>query len=1096
MKRNLLIYIFLVVFVGGALNLNAQRRNNSSTTTDTLLKSSALSGLKFRSIGPSFASGRVADFAVNPNNFSEWYIAFASGGIWKTINNGQTFDPIFDNYGSYAIGCLAIDPTNTNVIWAGTGENNHQRALGYGDGVYKSVDRGKSWKNMGLKESRQIGMIAINPQNPNIVFVAAEGSAWGPGGDRGLYKTTDGGQNWTKVLEISENTGVNNVVIDPNNPQIMYATSEQRRRRQFTKIGGGPETAFYKSDDGGDTWRKISAGLPGGHLGGMGIAISPVNTDYVFLIIEAQDDNGGFYRSTDRGESWQKMSSYTTSGQYYNEIYCDPINIDKIYSMATYSKYSDDAGKTWKSISNNNRHVDDHAFWVNPTNTQHFIIGGDGGAYITYDGGANYFHVGNLATTQYYRVAVDNQKPFYWVYGGTQDNNSHAGPSQSLVEDGIPNSEWITTLGGDGFWSTADPTNPNIIYAEYQYGNIFKYFKNTGEKIKIKPFPLAHELTYRWNWDAPFLISHSQNTRLYMAANKVFRSDDGGLSWKTISNDLTAQIDRNSFPVMGKFWSSNAVKKDISTSQYGTIVTLAESTLKPGLLYVGTDDGIIQICDDATADNPTWRKISKFPGVPEYTLVSDIYPSNFDENVVFATFNNEKSNDLKPYVLKSSDKGATWTLITKGLPENGPVYSVVQDFEKDNLIFCGTEFGFYTSVDAGENWIKFSNGLPTIAVRDIALQKDQCDIAIATFGRSFYILDDYSALRTVSEDFLQNNDAFIFDIPVAEMYMPKGGRYGQGATYYNGTNPDFGANITFYLKDVPKTQKQTRLEKEKELFKNGDPIPQLTWRQMEDEAREIAPYLVFTIADQNGNEIRKINKKPSKGINRFDWDLHFPGIYPQGLTSDFDPFKNSSSFIMVMPGTYKVKMGMVVRGEYTDLTDYKSFEVKPLTNLNLTNTQRQEFVDFQIEVMDMLRIMWATLNYQEKLRENLTAFKQVAASLPSLDFAVMQEIDDAIAQLDTLHYKIYGVEEKASWEEVPPQILPIWNRMQVVLAPHWQASHTITQTERDNFVIVKNQFGDVHAAIKNIGQVVIPNLQQKLIDAGAPGLPGVLPDWN
>lgn len=1096
MKNKLLVLSFIIIFSISSFNLQAQRRSNNSATTDTLLKSSALSGLKFRSIGPTYASGRVADFAVNPNNFSEWYIAFASGGVWKTVNNGLTFNPVFDNYGAYSIGCLAMDPTNSNVVWAGTGENNHQRALGYGDGVYKSVDDGKSWKNMGLKESRQIGMIAINPQNPNIVFVAAEGSAWGPGGDRGLYKTTDGGETWTKVLEISENTGVNNVVIDPNNPQIMYCTSEQRRRRQFTKIGGGPETAFYKSDDGGDNWRKVTSGLPSGDLGGMGIAISPVNSDYVFLIIEAADDKGGFFRSTDRGESWSKMSSYTTSGQYYNEIYCDPVNINKLYSMATYSKYTVDAGKTWKNIGNNNRHVDDHAFWINLTNPNHFIIGGDGGAYITYDAGANYFHVGNLPTTQYYRVAVDNQKPFYWVYGGTQDNNSHAGPSQSLVEEGIPNSEWITTLGGDGFWSVADPTDPNIIYAEYQYGNIFKYFKNTGEKIQIKPYPKADELTYRWNWDAPFLISPHKNTTLYMAANKVFRSDNGGISWTTISDDLTAQIDRHSFKVMGKYWSSDAVKKDISTSQYGTIVAMAESTVKSGLLFVGTDDGVIQICDNATSSNPTWTKTDNFPGIPKYTFVSDIYPSNFDESVVFASFYNLKSDDLKPYVMKSVDKGKTWKMITEGLPENGPVYSIVQDFENENLLFCGTEFGFYTSVDGGANWLKLSTGLPTIAVRDIALQKDQCDIAIATFGRSFYILDDYSPLRKVSEDLLQNNEALIFDIPVAEMYMPKGTRYGQGATYYHGTNPDFGATFTFYLKEVPKTLKDIRLEKEKELFKNGEPILQLSWREMEDEAREIAPYLVFTITDENGNEIRKINKKPSKGINRITWDLHFSGIYSQDYTSDFDPFEKNSSFIMVMPGTYKVKMGMVVRGEYSDLTDYKNFEVKPITNLNLTDADRQEFVDFRLDVMEVLKVLWASLNYYEHLYENLNAFKQVAVSLPTLDYSVVVEIDDAIAQLDTLKYKIYGPDAKASWEEVPPQIMPIWKRMQAVLSPHWQASHTITQTERDNFEIVKNDFGEVHAQIKNIGEVVVPSIQQKLVDAGAPGLPGVLPDWN
>ncbi len=1078
------------------VNAEAQRRNHNTEPVDTLFTSSVLSGLSFRSIGPAFASGRVADFAVNPNNFSEWYIGFASAGIWKTTNNGQTFTPVFDNYGSYSIGCLAIDPSNPNVIWAGTGENNHQRALGYGDGVYKSVDGGKSWQNMGLENSMQIGMIAINPQNTDIVFVAAEGSAWGSGGDRGLYKTTDGGENWTKVLEISENTGVNNVLIDPNNPQIMYATSEQRRRRQFTKIGGGPESAVYKSDDGGETWRKIMTGLPSCDIGGMGIAISPVNTDYVYLIVEAQDDNGGFFRSTDRGESWNKMSSYNTSGQYFNEIYCDPVDINKVYCMETESKYTVDGGKTWKNIGNNARHVDDHAFWIDPTNPKHFLIGTDGGAYITYDAGANYFHVGNTATMQFYRVAVDNQKPFYWLYGGTQDNNSHAGPSQSLVEGGIPNSEWITTVGGDGFWSRPDTVDPNIIYAEYQYGNIYKYFKNSGEKIEIKPYPKADELTYRWFWDAPFMISHFNHKTLYIAANKVFRSDDGGMSWKTISNDLTLQLDRHSFKVMGKYWSSDAVKKDISTSQYGTIVAMEESAVNKDLLFIGTDDGVIQICENATSDNPTWTKISNFPTVPQYTFVSDIYPSNFDENTVFATFNNEKSNDLKPYILKSIDKGKTWKLITNGLPENSPVYTIIQDFKNENLLFCGTEFGIYTSVDAGQNWVQLSAGLPTIAVRDIALQHQQNDIAIATFGRSFYVLDDYSPLRTINEDFLQNTDAYIFDIPNGEMFIQTETRYGQGSTYYLGDNPDFGVTFTYYLKDVPKTLKAQRQEREKDLFDAGKPIPQLTWRQMEDENNEIEPYLVFTITDNSGNIIRKINASPSEGINRVTWDLRFPTIDPQSIISDFNPLKNNSGALMVMPGTYKVKMGIVVRNEYKDLTDYKSFKVEPITNVELTDAERKDFEDFQLEVMDFAKTFWAVTSYYLDLYDRLYTLKQIAIATPDANFDLIKDIDDNLAKLDTLKYTIYGAEAKASWEEVPPQIMPLSNRLYAIIFAHWQATHSITQTERDNFVILKNQFGGFYNQVKSIGEVEMPKIQQKLIDADANGIPYVLPDWK
>ncbi len=1062
---------------------------------DTLLKTSVLNGLKFRSIGPAFASGRVADFAVNPNNKSEWYVGFASSGIWKTTNNGQTFKPIFDNYGAYSIGCLAIDPTNPNVIWAGTGENNHQRALGYGDGVYKSLDGGKSWKNMGLKKSFQIGMIAINPQNTDIVYVAAEGSAWGEGGDRGLYKTTDGGKTWTKVLEISEYTGVNNVILDPRNPDIIYATSEQRQRKQYGKIGGGPESRVYKSEDGGENWRKLTNGLPNCDIGGMGIAISPVNPDVLYLIIEAEGDKGGFFRSTDRGESWTKMSSYSTSGQYFNEIYCAPQDVNKVYCLETVSKYTTDGGKTWKNMGLSERHVDDHALWLDPANPRHFIIGGDGGVYITYDGGQNYYHVGNLPVIQYYRVKTDKQKPFYWVYGGTQDNNSHAGPNQTFCSKGIPNSEWKVTVGGDGFWSVADPENPNIIYAEYQYGNLYKYDKTTGERIYIKPFPKADELTYKWNWDAPFLISKFNHKRLYLAANKVFRSDDGGMSWTEISDDLTAKLDRASFKFMGKYWASDAVVRDVSTSLYGTIVAMAESPVKEGLLFVGTDDGLIQVCENANSDNPQWQKAGKFPQVPEHTFVSDIFPSNFDENVVFATFNNEKSNDFKPYILKSTDKGKTWKIITNGLPDNSPVYTIAQDFKDPDLLFCGTEFGFYTSVDGGKNWIKMSAGLPTIAVRDIDLQKDENDIAIATFGRSFYILDDYSPLRNINEDFLQNNDAYLFDVPNAKLFMQTGGLYGQGATYYYGQNPAFGATFTYYLKEVPKTKKQQRKEKEKELFDKGEYIPQLTWRELEDESKEIEPYLIFTIVDANNKPVRKLTAKPQQGINRVTWNLHFASVEPVDEIEEVDIFANKSAPLMVAPGKYKVKFGIVVRGEYKDLSDFKEFEVQPVTNLNLTEAERQDYQAFQLEVMDMARILYGTTKYYNNLYQKLNALKQAALTTPQVDFDVITQINNTIATLDTIKYKLYGPSAKASWEEVPPQKMPVEVRLEAVFQGHWEATHSITQTEKDNLEIVKQEFGEIYNAIKQIGEETIPQIQTKLKNAKSPYTPDVLPNY-
>ncbi len=1072
----------------------AQKRKKKDETKKEEKKqgfsAATLSGLKFRSIGPAYASGRIADFAVNPYNHSEWYVGVASGNIWKTTNNGQSFKPVFENYGTYSIGALAMDPKNPNVVWAGTGENNHQRALAYGDGVYKTIDGGKSWKNMGLKDSRQIGMIAIDPRNTDVVFVAAEGSAWGPGGDRGLYKTTDGGKTWKKVLEISENTGVNNVIMDPSNPDIMYATSEQRRRHVYTKIGGGPESAVYKSTDGGETWRKLSSGLPSGDIGGMGIAVSPVNPNIVYLIVE-DASGGGFYRSTDKGESWTKMSDHHSSGQYYNEIYCDPKDENKVYSVETFSHVTFDGGKTWKRLGINEKHVDDHALWIDPDNTKHFIIGGDGGVYITYDEGNNYRHVSNLPITQYYRVYLDNDYPFYNVYGGTQDNNSMGGPSRNLSSEGVTSGEWVNTVGGDGFWGRVDPKDPNIVYSEWQYGNIIRFDKKSRERLNIKPQPGKDELSYKWNWNTPFIISRHNHKRLYIAANKVFRSDDRGQSWKVISPDLTAQTDRNTWKVMGKYWSTDAVRKDVSTSLYGTIVSMEESPVKENLIYIGTDDGVIQITEDAK----NWHKAGTFPGVPSYTYVSDVFPSRFDENVVFASFDNRKRDDFKPYLLKSTDKGKTWTSIVGDLPKSGTVHTIEQDFKNPDLLFVGTEFGFFYSYNGGKNWIQLKSGLPTIAVRDIALQERENDIAIATFGRGFYILDDYSPLREANPG-LDNVQAKIFPIKDALAYMQTGKKYGQGATYFVAKNPSFGAVFTYYLKEAPKSEKQIRKEKEKELFKEAKPIKQLSWKEQREEKMLEPIYLLFTITDSDGNVIRKLTAKPSSGINRIAWDLRYTSPMPVSVKDKFDPFKKAGSSLMVLPGKYKVSMTLVNNGTYTELVSPQEFTVKALNNATLPATDRKALVAFQKKVAERARQVRAAMSFANDLWKKTTVIKQTILSTPGADKNMMEEIRQIQKDLDHVIFAFRGLTPKASYEEIPPHKPAINRRLNYLMYAHYSSTAEITQTEREQLAIIEQEVPALINQLKKIATQDIPAIEKKLEAIGAPWTPDRLPEWK
>jgi len=1056
------------------------------------VNSTLISGLKFRSIGPAFSSGRISDFAVNPEDHREFYVAASCGNVWKTTNKGVTFSPVFDSYGSYAMGCITMDPNNHNVVWLGTGENNHQRALGYGDGVYKTIDGGKSWQNMGLKESRHIGKIVVDPRNSEVVYVAAEGSAWGPGGDRGLYKTTDGGETWEKILEISKQTGINDIVMDPGNPDVLYAASEQRRRHVHTKIGGGPETAIYKSDDAGKNWRQLKSGLPKGHTGGIGLAISPVNPDVIYAIMQGNEDEGGFFRSTDRGASWQKMSKHHSSAQYYNEIIADPQDVNKVYSMETFSKVTEDGGKTWERIGIKKKHVDDHAMWIDPENPDHYIIGSDGGIYITYDDAENYYHVSNLPVTQYYRVSVDNAEPFYNIYGGTQDNNSMGGPSQTLKKDGIPNSEWFVTLGGDGFWQAIDPENPDIVYSEYQYGNIVRYDKKSGESVSIKPVPPKDSLTYRWNWNTPMILSPHNHERLYMAANKVFRSDDRGNSWEVISPDLTAQIDRNKWPVMGKYWSVDAVAKDVSTSLYGTIVSIDESPVKEDLLYAGTDDGLIQVSENSEG---AWRKINKFPGVPEHTYVSDVFASRHDANIVYASFDNRKRDDFKPYLLKSTDKGNSWTTITNGLPENGTVHTIEQDPVDPDLLFAGTEFGIFFSNNGGEKWTQLKSGIPTIAVRDIAIQEREEDLVLATFGRGFYILDDYSPLRKINKSFVEEKDAHLFPVQEADMYIQKRSRYGQGATYYTGENPEYGAVFTYYLEEVPKTYEQLRREEEKKLFEEGKRIPQPTWKEQREEEQEVAPCLIFTIYDEAGDVVRKITQKPQKGVHRVSWDFRYENPYPVELENKtFNPFEEDGRGILAMPGTYKVALSKYHHGEITELVPPREFEASQLKNRTLPAADRADLLRFQNKVADMTKTVQGAVKLSAQMKEKIQYIKQTILNTTAETKGLMEEAERIENKLDQVIFAIHGNTPKASREEIPPQPVPMIQRLNSMVYAHYRSTSEVTETERTNYTILKEKFPAILKALKTLKKEDIKRLEEKLDALNAPWTPGRIPE--
>jgi photosystem II stability/assembly factor-like uncharacterized protein len=1055
-----------------------------------LMKSSTFSGLKFRSIGPALMSGRITDFAVNPNNIHEYYVAVACGGVWKTQNSGVTWKPIFDGQKSFSIGCVTIDPNNPHTVWVGSGENNSQRSVSWGDGVYKSLDGGQSWTNMGLKKSEHIAKIIVHPDNSDIVYVASQGPLWGPGGDRGLYKTTDGGKTWKAVLSISENTGVTDVVMDPRNPDVLYAASYQRRRHTWTLINGGPESAIYKSTDGGANWRKINKGLPGVELGRIGLAISPVNPDVLYAIVEAAEKKGGFYKSSNRGESWTKTYNYNTvSAQYYNEIFCDPKDVDKVFVLDTYTSFTEDGGKSFKRLGNKYRHVDDHALWINPDNTDHILIGGDGGIYETYDHAGNWEFKANLPITQFYRVSVDNTLPFYYVYGGTQDNSTQGGPSQTTSISGITNADWYLTKGGDGFETVIDPKDPDIVYSQSQYGWLVRYNRRTGESIGIKPIEGKDEEPYRWNWDAPLIISPHNNTTLYFAANKLFKSTDRGNTWKTISPDLTRQLDRNKLEVMGKIWPVDAVSKNASTSIYGNIVSLAESPVKEGLLYVGTDDGLINVSQDG---GENWKRYKNFPNVPEQSYVSCITPSLFDENVVYATFDNHKMADFKPYVLKSSDKGKSWSNISNNLEEPDVVYTLVQDHKDKNLLFIGTEYGVYFSPNEGKKWIQLTSGLPTIAVRDIAIQQRENDLVLGTFGRGFYILDDYSPLRFLSEENLEK-EAHIYPVKDALMFIherPLGSEKGsQGSSYYTAPNPEFGATFTYYYKETPKTKKQKRKEAEKEAVENEEAPPYPSFEELEEEAIEKTPYLLFTIKDEEGNIVRRLHANASSGIQRITWDLRYASKGNARLNSE----NKHEGGVLTLPGQYTVELYLVEEDKRTKLADPVRFTTKFLHDAEINEAERAELLSFSKKLSELKRVVSASISIVNTLHKNAQLAQKALKLVDQPNAELIQKARAIELEVKQLQKALTGDNIRSERNAPVPQ--SINGRLGTITYELWKTNDKPTQTHINSYHIAKEEFTEVYNKLKALLERY-KVLEAELEKLKAPNTPGRLPEWK
>ncbi|MDC0178264.1 hypothetical protein OAI75_00505 [Woeseiaceae bacterium] len=1089
MKRNSIIWLILFVVPSFVFaNVGNERVVEPGLNTETF------KGLTMRNIGPALMSGRIADIAIHPQNRSHWYVGVGSGGVWKTVNAGTTWEPIFESESSYSIGCVTIDPNQPNTVWVGTGENVSGRHVGYGDGVYKSLDAGASWTRMGLKESERIGMIRIDPRDSRIVYVAAQGPLWSGGGERGLYKTIDGGESWEKILGGGEYTGVNEVHLDPKNPDVLYAVTWQRFRNVASLMDGGPETGIHKSTDGGHTWRELTKGLPEGNMGKTGLAISPIKPQVIYATIELKQRTGGVWRSEDGGETWGKQSDYVSGGtgpHYYQEIFASPHKFDFLYHMDASLYISEDGGKEFIKTKYKNKHGDHHAIAFDLEDPNYLLLGTDGGIYESFDLGENWKFAANLPVTQFYKVTVDYDEPFYNIYGGTQDNSTQGGPSRTQNIHGIANSDWSIILGGDGHQPAADPTNPNIIYAEWQQGNLTRFDRRTGENVYIQPQPELGESAERWNWDSPILISPHDSARLYFASQRIWRSDNRGDAWQAISGDLSRGIDRIAEPMMGRVWSFDEPWDLFAMSNYGSVTSLSESPLVEGLIYAGTDDGLIQISENG---GQKWRTIDKLPGVPDFFFVNDIKADLFDPDTVYVVVDDHKTGDFSPYVLKSTNRGRSWRSITGNLPDRHIAWRLVQDHVNSNLLFLGTEFGVFFSISGGNTWIKLSGGTPNIPFRDLAIQKRENDLVGATFGRGFYVLDDYTPLRQVTAKLLEN-ETVLFPVRDARWYVPKrplgcdksGCKSSQGAAYFQAPNPPFGATFTYYLADQIRTRHEQRLKREKPLQEAGEDTPYPGWAELITEGLEDDPAIVLTVKNVSDEIIRHIEGPVTAGFHRVAWDLRYPSSNPWVPKAKRQESRSDPVGVLVEPGTYTVHLNRRVDGKLQELNQAQSFEVNSIRQPTLQKATQNQRVAFSRRVDELKRVVSGSIAAIDELVASIDAIKE--SIIQSTADATLYESAVSISQrAQRLRDRLTINQARERMSDLGP--VPIDHRLGVAGYGMRISAYGPTENHARSLEIANEEFLEVRPALDRLIDEEFQALKEKLDSAGVPWTPG------
>lgn len=1087
--------LWMLVVVALALPIPAADQEN----TDTGMTAKSFAGLTFRGIGPALMSGRIADIAIHPSDASTWYVAVGSGGVWKTTNSGTTWKPIFDEEDSYSIGCVVLDPSNPEIVWVGTGENVGGRHVGFGDGVYKSSDGGSSWKNMGLEDSQHISEIIVDPTDSNTVYAAAQGPLWSPGGERGLFKTTDGGRTWNNILSDGEWTGVTDVVMDPRDPEVLYAATWQHHRTVAAVIDGGPESGIHKTTDGGAGWTKLTNGLPEGNVGKIGLTISPQKPDVIYAAIELDNRKGGVWRSTNRGASWEKRSdavSGATGPHYYQELEASPHAFDRIYLIDVRMQISDDGGKNFRRMNEKTKHSDNHAVAFRPDDPNYLLVGTDGGLYETFDLAKTWRFVANLPVTQFYKLAVDDSEPFYNVYGGTQDNNTQGGPTRTDNVNGIRNADWFITLWADGHQPAVEPGNPDIVYSEWQQGNLVRTDRTTGGIVYIQPQPEPGDPPERFNWDAPILISPHSPTRLYFASQRVWRSDDRGDSWTPISPDLTKNQDRILLPVMGRQWSSTSPWDLVAMSNYNTITSLAESPVEEGLLWAGTDDGLLQVSADGGA-SWTATPVGDLPGVPATAFVNDIKADLFDADTAYVCLDNHKFGDFKPFLMKTTDRGGSWRSIAGDLPNRHLVWRLVQDHIKPTLLFAATEFGIFFTVDGGTKWVELSGGVPTISFRDLVIQRRENDLVGASFGRGFYVLDDYTPLREISDEVLAR-EATLFPVRTTPWYIQRNplgqpGQASQGSAYYIADNPPFGAVFTYHLGQDYESLEDQRRETEKKLEKEWKDTAYVGYDALERERRQPEPAILLTVRDAGGEVVRTIEGPPKAGFHRVAWDLTYPTTKAIHATSSderggFDQDRDPNSGFRAPPGTYSVSLSKRIDGRVTDLAGPIDFEVVQVFEGVLEGTSPIDTAVFMRQVAELQRGVSAASHAAGLAFDRIDNLEKALARSQTEPGGLDSELEALKQRLYELDEALSGNRSRSSMGE--PRVPTVTGRMRVASMTDGRSDYGPTAAHRLAFETATREFLEIAAGLRMLIDVDLPALEAKMEAAGVPWTPG------